>query len=117
MKVLRRQKARRIAQVAADNPAAFVQGVRPGVPGSETREIRLQLDSGNPDRGVTLREKEPDHADAGAKVENALPRTRPAEVGEQERIETVTVPALGLPEDQPPGFGQDSERAARVVTV
>ena len=52
------------------------------------------------DGRVAPREKQADHADAGAEVENALAAARRAEIGEQERVEAVPVPALRLREDQ-----------------
>lgn len=114
VKVFRREKARRLAQVAADDAAAIVQGVGARIFRSVVREIALELDADNMHCGVAPREKQPDDADAGAEIEDALPRSRLGKGGEQERIETVPIAAFGLREGQPAvaliGSGQRAER-------
>jgi len=100
VEVLRRQKARREAQVAADELTAVFEGVGARVRRRMSRQILLELDADHPHRGVALREQQADHADAGPQIENPLAAARLAEVREQERVETVAVPARGLREDQ-----------------
>ena len=100
VEVFRRQKARSIAEVAADEPTAIFQGVGAGVSSCVSSQIGLNFYADHSHGRVAFRQQQTDNSNSGTEVENPLAAAWGAETGQQERIEAVPVPALRLRENQ-----------------